>query len=496
VPPEPADLIDAVTGQSLGLLSLPPPQRAVAVAPDRRTVAVLGPGQKLGLWDLPQQQIRHELWWPETATAKEPGPTDEAQLVRFSPDGRLLAWACGGAAAHVGFWDPATGEHQGSLEDLQGGVTALAFSADAQTLAVGQISGPAHSESQGRKGALTISISLWDVASGTQCTELKGHRGPIYALAFSPDGRTLASGSRDTTVRLWETRSGLELAALTGHAGTVFGVAFAPQGGLLATGAGDHTCCSWRATPERAVQEREAAQRVAELRGTLVLRSEILKQLGQDATLSEGVRREALRLASTLPDDVRRQAQHLVAQLSDRIPLKTEMLEAIRQQPQLAAGVREEALGLAHDLDDDPDRLNDASWRIAMAPQQTAAHYAAAERLMRIACSLRPDDWKLLNTLAVLLYRRGEFAQALATLRRSAELSTQAFGEPHPADVAFMAMTQFRLGEREAAQSNLQTLEKVAEQREWQNNDLLQLLLREATQVLHSAAEESCKPAP
>ena len=58
----------------------------------------------------------------------------------------------------------------------------------------------------------------------------------MYSVAFSPDGRTLATGSDDKTARLWEVASGKEIATLRGHESGVYFVAFSPDGRTLATG--------------------------------------------------------------------------------------------------------------------------------------------------------------------------------------------------------------------------------------------------------------------
>jgi WD40 repeat protein len=74
------------------------------------------------------------------------------------------------------------------------------------------------------------------VESGRQVRALTGHTDEIESVAFSPDGRLLASGSWDLTVKLWEVTGGNELITLTGHSGWVKSVAFSPDGATLASG--------------------------------------------------------------------------------------------------------------------------------------------------------------------------------------------------------------------------------------------------------------------
>ena len=244
--------------------------RAMQFSPDGSQLAV---GSNIGVW-LYDVQTGKEL-------ALFPGICES---VAFSPDGRFLANGGVDFSAHFGgrhwaegleLWEIATGRKV-SLPDVLSSAAALRFTEDGKTLISsnrsrriitrldietkkrtvtniekprGFMSPEPHTLTHDKLaiGALDGTFELWDTTTGKMLSTLgeSGFEKHVFALAFSPDGTHLASGSEDTTVRLWDIANDDKPITLRKHTGWVNVLAFSPDGKLLASGSTDKKVQLW-----------------------------------------------------------------------------------------------------------------------------------------------------------------------------------------------------------------------------------------------------------
>ena len=228
-------LWDAITGERKATLTGNP--NAIAFSPDSSTLAIAGQDRKIRLWDAVSGD--HKL----TLTDQ----TDGVYSLIFNPDGRTFAGI--GGDSTIRLWDAVTGQHLQTITGHTGSVSSISFNPDGRTIATGS----------GQDGVGDKIIRIWNVRSGCLQNTFKVPLGrwikddlKTFAdtVSYSPDGKTLASASEDGTIRLWDVESGKpRVTTFEGRRGVRkplqeysidgFVLAYSPDGKMLATSSRD-----------------------------------------------------------------------------------------------------------------------------------------------------------------------------------------------------------------------------------------------------------------
>jgi WD40 repeat protein/tRNA A-37 threonylcarbamoyl transferase component Bud32 len=470
---EPARLWDPTTGQEIRSFSRHTGEDiSLAFSPDSAWLATGTQDGPVKLWDVANGQ--------ELRTFK--GHSGYVASVTFSPDGQCLA--SGGFDSMVKLWDIATGRLLRTLAGHTDVVRGLRFSPDGTRLASGSREGTVrlwdvtngqriHTfggcnltfSPDGKWLATAIrggqTIKLWDIGTGASIQTFEGNLGAMERLAFTPDGRRLASTSSDGTVKLWDVASGQETFLLRGHTSPGWGVAFSPDGTRLASGDLKNHGRLWDARPW---------------------------------TPQAAIEREALGLLDSLFAKPLR---------------KADVIDYLKSSPTIRPLARQLALSLVQGYHEEtnPETYHQESWALVRQPYLNAFQYRFAVLQAEHASRLAPDRQEYRSGLGAALYRAGRYPEALASLTQAEQLHrATAVGLalwPAPylpaltalwqadqlrhtiaANLAFLALTHHRLGQATQGRAALASLQEAVQQARWAKDDEARDLLREAEAVL------------
>ncbi len=161
----------------------------------------------------------------------------------FDKGGKLLAVGTGAyrVAGSLQLWDVVKNEKKWQTTEFKFGVPGVAFSSKDQQLAIGNFA--------------DNFLRLYNVADGERLKELRGHRSKVHGVAYSPNGKYLATSSLDRDVKLWDTATNREVKTFVGHKDYVFSVEFSPDGTQLLTASADKTVRMWNVESGKQVHE-------------------------------------------------------------------------------------------------------------------------------------------------------------------------------------------------------------------------------------------------
>jgi WD40 repeat protein/tRNA A-37 threonylcarbamoyl transferase component Bud32 len=454
----------------------------LAFSPDGRCLASAGEDRSIKLWDVVTGRNLATLHGHEDYVQSVSFRPDGLELATGSLDGTMKVWNLETSRPvvfdeHTGWverlafrrdgrrvrsevglfgsredraktWDPITGKADSVADEDPRRARPIPFEAGSRyggnsaSSPDGKLVARIILESQGynsprSRGYAGKTVEIREVATGRILQTLMGHTADITCMAFSPDGRRLATASYDKTIKLWDVLNGLNVFTLRGHTAGVISLAFSPDGYRLASGSMDFTARIWDAAPlppdtlrlheagYRRKQRRFAEQRDPQDERQ---RAEILALEGRWGLASESFGRAVERE----PANLHLRYHHVLSLL--------ESGDLVGYRRACASIVAR--FGTASD----PDLAHEVAWDCVLAADAVDDREIPV-RLARTALASFSGNMKHFahNTLGAALYRAGRFAESIIQLNQSIEVTG---GGGYPQDWVYLAMAHHRLGHR------------------------------------------------
>jgi hypothetical protein len=355
-------------------------------------------------------------------------------------------------------------------------------------------------------------VRLWDAGTGREALAFRAHAAPVLCVAFSPDGKRLASGGKEDVVRIWDATTGQKVLAFHAHAVHVAHVTFSPDGSRLASAGWDNLARLWDAATGRPLHNFPHASDVWSLafspdgsRLASASSDQTVKvwdaATGQEALSLSGhtgivwdvaFSPDGSRLASASEDQTvriwdahpltpeapaERAARGLLEFLFAKPLTRADVIEYLQNLPAIGQPVREKALASISHYPEagNPERLYQAGWVVARQPYLNPYPYRFALRQTEAACRLAPDERKYRTALGVAQYRAGQYPEAQATLTQADRQDPN-----NPAVLAFLAMAQYRLKRVADAKATLGRLRQALKHPRGAEDQEAQRFFREA----------------
>lgn len=230
---------DAATGKLINEITahLSTEIYSAVYSPDGSTLAC-GTESEIRIWNPQSGELLNNI----------SEPSCDVYSIAYSPNGDLLA--TGGTSKKVRLWDTKTRRFLGSFSGHKDTISSVAFLPDGNRLASGGGLNKQQTKNQKQTNG-EFSVCLWEIRKGEmyligdRLATFTEHKESVTSLSFSPDGKTLASGSHDKTIRLWDVDTGTSLKVLTDHEDAVTAITYSPDGITLVSGSRDGTIQLW-----------------------------------------------------------------------------------------------------------------------------------------------------------------------------------------------------------------------------------------------------------